>query len=215
VLRYRYYVSSTLVTGTAKEASAAWRLPAAQFEKLIANLTASLLTESSTIATALQNTGLPSAKIPAALVEAERLRHGLLADAGRGDLLKTIIDRVELGPNGLRMTLSLGPLMPAAAPPMHQQGCVLTREFPLQIKRRGVEMRFVIDGPDPQASNPDPVLLKEIKRAHRCFDALVCGRSGSVAELASAIAMSAACCRSPSWHRKSPRRSWRERSRPT
>src|ERR1700738_1350430 len=43
-------------------------------------------------------TGLPSADIPASLAEAERLRQSLLADAGRGDLLKTIIDRVELRP---------------------------------------------------------------------------------------------------------------------
>jgi hypothetical protein len=46
-------------------------------------------------------------------------------------------------------------------------------------------MRFVIDAPDPRATNPDPVLLKEVKQAHRCFDALVNGRIGSVAELAS------------------------------
>jgi hypothetical protein len=30
------------------------------------------------------------------MAKAERLRQSLLADAGRGDLLKTIIDRVEL-----------------------------------------------------------------------------------------------------------------------
>ena len=29
------------------------------------------------------------------MAEAERLRQGMLADVGRGDLLKTIIDRVE------------------------------------------------------------------------------------------------------------------------
>jgi hypothetical protein len=119
------------------------------------------------------------------LAEAERLRQSLLADAGRGDLLKTIIDRVELRPNGLRMILSLVPLTPAATPPNRLQGCVFTREFPLRIKRRGVEMRFAIDAPDPRATNPDPVLLKEVKRARRCFDALVSGRIGSVAELAS------------------------------
>jgi site-specific DNA recombinase len=67
---------------------------------------------------------------------------------------------------------------------MHELGCALTREFPLQIKRRGVEMKLVIDAPGPRATGPDPVLLKEIKRAHRCFDALVAGRVGSVAELA-------------------------------
>jgi hypothetical protein len=40
-------------------------------------------------------------------------------------------------------------------------------------------MRFAIDASDPRATNPDPVLLKEVKRARRrCFDALVSGRIG-------------------------------------
>jgi len=73
------------------------------------------------------------------MAEAERLRQSLLADAGRGDLLKTIIDRVELRPNGMRMILSLVPLTPAAAPPNQLRGRVFTRECPLRIKRRGVE----------------------------------------------------------------------------
>jgi hypothetical protein len=81
------------------------------------------------------------------------LRQSLLADAGRGDLLKTIIDRVELRPNGLRMILSLVPFTPAAAPPNRLQGCVFTREFPLRIKRRGVEMRFAIDASDTGGSS--------------------------------------------------------------
>jgi site-specific DNA recombinase len=83
------------------------------------------------------------------------------------------------------MILSLVPLVPASAQPIGQQDCVLTREFPLQIKRRGVEMKFVSNGPAPTATNPDPVLLKEVRRAHRCFNALVSGRIDSVAELAS------------------------------
>ena len=119
------------------------------------------------------------------MAEAERLRQSLLADAGREDLLKTIIGRVELRPNGLRMITSLVPLTPTAAPPNRRQGCVFTREFPLRIKRRGVVTRFAIDAPDPRATNPDPVLLKEVKRACRCFGTLVSGRIGSVAELAS------------------------------
>jgi hypothetical protein len=128
---------------------------------------------------------LPSADIPASLAEAERLRQSLLADGGRGDLCKTIIDRVEFRPNGLRMILSLVPLTPAAAPPNRLQGGDFTREFPLRIKRRSVEMRFATDAPDPRATNPDPVLLKEVKQARGCFGALVSGRIGSLAELAS------------------------------
>jgi hypothetical protein len=70
----------------------------------------------------------------------------------------------------------------------------------LRIKRCGVEMRFAIDPPDPRATNPDPVLLNEVKRVRRCFDALVSGRIGSVAELASLEGISdryEAVCRHP------------------
>jgi hypothetical protein len=45
-------------------------------------------------------------------------------------------------------------------------------------------MRLVIEGPPVSPTNPDPVLLKEIRRAHRCFQALVSGQVCSVAELA-------------------------------
>jgi hypothetical protein len=48
----------------------------------------------------------------------------------RGDLLKTIIDRVELRPNGLRMILSLVPLTPAAAPSNRLQG----RHIPTRVR---------------------------------------------------------------------------------
>jgi hypothetical protein len=41
----------------------------------------------------------------------------VLPDAGRGGLLKTRTDRVELRQNGLRIIVSLVPLTPAAAPP--------------------------------------------------------------------------------------------------
>ena len=77
-------------------------------------------------------------------------------------MLKTIIDRVELRPNGLQMILSLVPLTPAAAPPNRLQGCVFTREFPLRIKRRGVQ--------GSQASPPLPCRLGYRSRnaAHGC-----------------------------------------------
>jgi len=50
---------------------------------------------------------------------------------------------------------------------------VLTRDVRLRIKRRGVEMRLVVEGPSAAPAKPDLVLVKEIRRAHRCFQALV------------------------------------------
>jgi site-specific DNA recombinase len=183
--RYRYYVSRALVTGTAEQAPGAWRLPAAQIEHLIASLAANFLSERSEIATALEGAGVQPADIPEALHRAERYRDRLRSELERGDALKEMIDRVELSPDRLRVFLSLPSLLPASAQPIPEHASVLIREFPLRIQRRGVERKIVIDGPGPQATNPDPVLLKEIRRAHRCFDALITGRVGSVAELAS------------------------------
>jgi hypothetical protein len=45
-------------------------------------------------------------------------------------------------------------------------------------------MRLVIEGRSAAPKKSDPVLLKEIRRAHRCFEALVSGQAGSVAALA-------------------------------
>jgi site-specific DNA recombinase len=86
-----------------------------------------------------------------------------------------LIGRVELKPGILRLTIALEPLAGI------NEG--LTRDIPFKIKRRGVEMRLVIESDRPAASKADPTLLKEIVRAHRCFDALLAGKA-SIAELA-------------------------------
>src|SRR5690349_8740099 len=88
--------------------------------------------------------------------------HRLRSDVERGDALKALINRVELGPNRLRVLLSLGSFLPASGQPLHEHASVLVREFPLRIQRRGVERKLVIDGPGAGATDPDPVLLKEI-----------------------------------------------------
>jgi site-specific DNA recombinase len=80
--------------------------------------------------------------------------------------------------------LSAAALVPANPEAADAQEAVLVREISLRIKRRGVEMRLVIEGPSASPTNAYPVLLKEIRRAHRCFEALVSGQVSSVAELA-------------------------------
>ena len=45
-------------------------------------------------------------------------------------------------------------------------------------------MRLVIDSREPPPAKADPILLKEIARAHRCFQALLTRRVASIAELA-------------------------------
>src|SRR5437870_13292961 len=75
-------------------------------------------------------------------------------------------------------------LVPSIREALDAQEIVLIRDVPLRIKRRGVEMRLIIEGLSAVPRNADPVLLKEIRRDHRCFEALVSGQVRSVAELA-------------------------------
>ena len=132
----------------------------------------------------LENAGLEPEKVPAALAIADRLRHDLGRDAARGEALAVVVNRIELSPLRLRVILSAAALMPANPDATDAPEAVLIRDVPLRIKRRGVEMRLIIEGLSAVPRNADPVLLKEIRRAHRCFEALVSGQVRSVAELA-------------------------------
>src|SRR5229473_2643201 len=182
--RYRYYVSRPLVTETAKQHPGAWRIPATQLEHLIATEAAAMLAEPGAIAAVLENAGLEPEKVPAALAIADRFRDDLGRDAARGEALAVVVNRIELSPIRLRVILSAAALMPANPDAADAQEAVLVRDVPLRIKRRGVEMRLIIEGLSAVPRNADPVLLKEIRRAHRCFEALVLGQVRSVAELA-------------------------------
>lgn len=53
-------------------------------------------------------------------------------------------------------------------------------DFPMQIKRRGIEMRLLIGEP-PRA--PDQSLIKAVARAHSWFDELTKGTIKSLEEL--------------------------------
>jgi site-specific DNA recombinase len=138
--------------------------------------------EPGAIATVLENAGLGPEKVPAALAMAGRFRDALGRDAARGAALAAVVNRIELSPIRLRVILSAAALATREA--IDPEKAVLVRDVPLRIKRRGVEMRLVIEGRSASPTSPDPVLLKEIRRAHRCFEALVSGQVGSVAELA-------------------------------
>ncbi len=171
--RYRYYISNNLVTGTAEKPG--WRLPAAQIEKIVATEAATMLADHAAIGTALEKAGLPTDQISAAFNAADGYRKQLSSEAERDQALTTLINRVELRPDILRLAIALQTLAGIDEN--------LTRDIPLKIKRRGVEMRLVITSNRPPAAKADPTLLKEIIRAHRCFNALLAG-TASIAELA-------------------------------
>jgi site-specific DNA recombinase len=60
----------------------------------------------------------------------------------------------------------------------------ITRSFPMQLKRRGVELRLIVSDHNRSAATVDLPLLKAVARAHRWFDEISTGRASSLAEIA-------------------------------
>jgi DNA invertase Pin-like site-specific DNA recombinase len=180
--RYRYYISTPSMTSANNE-NGGWRVPAAQIEAIVAHEAARCLGDRATMALAFEQAGIAPDKLPVALTAADRHQRRLQSEAESAEALSHLIHRVELQPDSLRLSLALAPLFERHAPNPDPAALVITRDVPLQIKRRGVEMRLVIEDSQTPTSTVDPVLLREVARAHRCFDALLTGKVAALSEL--------------------------------
>jgi len=173
--RYRYYISQALTTKTKDDAPHGWRLPGREIEQTILRLIQSMLNDRGAVTTALQAAGIASHQITATL-------HA--ASAASKDSPAAIFDRflkrAELSQDGIRIILSL-----VALATNKEQVPILTRDIPMQLKRRGVEMRLVIEGANVSHANADPVLIKTIVRAHAWSEELLSGRAPSMDVIAS------------------------------
>jgi len=97
--------------------------------------------------------------------------------------LAVLVDRVDLGADGIRISIKL-PLEPVDNRVIHATTDLsLVRMIPMQMRRRGVEVKLVIGGDHEFSRSCDPVLLKLIARAHSWFDELVTGRAASMVEI--------------------------------
>ena len=182
--RYSYYVSPSLMAGSAKDTSRCWRLPAVQIEAIVASAAAQALEDRAEIARLIDEAGIDATNLPRLLHAAGDLRRRLLSETERAGTIALLVDRVELRQDELRLTISLASLCDGDGGTANDPPLTLEREVPLKIKRRGVEMRLVIESRGARAASVDPILLKEVARAHRCVRALLTGDVHNLASLA-------------------------------
>jgi site-specific DNA recombinase len=181
--RYRYYVSHKLIEGKADPAHRGWRLPAAEIEGMVNVGARQLLDDQTAILDAIQNAELVSNQIPEALRSAREWKSRLESDAESMSALALLVDRVDLSPDGFRIALKLPTQLGETTDTTIQTCIAVSRFVPMQIKRRGVELRLVFNSDRGKTRKADPALLKAIARAHRWFDDLVAGRVRSMAEI--------------------------------
>jgi hypothetical protein len=110
--------------------------------------------------------------------ETVTIRHGIQ----RGSIAS--IDRVDLIDAGIRISLKLRSSVPEEQPGANDSSLTITRVFPMQIRRRGFEMRLLIVGNRAPAPLADLALIKAIARGHLWADDLLTARVESVAALA-------------------------------
>jgi hypothetical protein len=181
--RYRYYVSSSLMKGTARKSERGWRVPALEIERNLAAAVAKILDERTAIVADVEQAGLGAYDITSILAVAAEWSARLRSEAEVSPALESLVERAELHQDGIRLSISL-PIStfgkPKASTTTHLS---LTRQIPLRVRRRGIEMRLVIGGGSGSAPRIDSTILKATARACRWFDDLVSGRAASMVEI--------------------------------
>lgn len=168
--RYRYYVSHHFTSGNAKGNKSGWRLPAQEIENIVLQAIRTILEDSPAIASALQEAGIEPFYIPLVLDNAAVLARKLSQPQHYTESL-ALLHKASLRADGIETTVSLTSLIPDAA---GVEVAAISRHIPIQMKRRGIEKRLVIEnGP----SRVEHTLTKALARAHAWHAEWMAGES--------------------------------------
>jgi site-specific DNA recombinase len=176
--RYRYYVSTSLVTGAGRKRSSGQRIPAGNLEGLVINRLRTFLADPGSIFDAVDSEA-HSSSAQGQLIERGRQiakeLGGQALDQVKA-LLLTLLCRVEIHSERIDITLSRSRLTELLAGSLdlemqqfhelpNRQGEMRTLTVPASLKRAGREMRLLVENADDQTS-ADPSLLRILARAH-------------------------------------------------
>src|ERR1035437_1422736 len=182
--RYRYYVSRNLIKGTSDSGRGGWRLPAPEIERTVASAAYTILSDQAEIAEAAHTIGAAESRLPSIFSIAAAWMKRLQSEVEVGAALTVLVDRVDLIDSGIRISLKLPNSITEEQHGTNATALTITRVFPMQIRRRGFEMRLVIQGSRAPAPLADLALIKAIARGRQWSDDLLAGRAESAALIA-------------------------------
>ena len=181
---YRYYISKRLMHEAHKHKDG-WRLPAKTLEEAIVTPITDILQDQRRLIDLLQMESqsvqaLTGLKARATIV-ATQLADGEPNEKKR--LLQEIIERIDLAPETIGITISRSGLAEAleTTPPEDKSPVTLT--VPIHLQRRGIENKLVIRGRNANPA-PDPKLCRLIAQARLWFDQLAAGDVENVKTIA-------------------------------
>ena len=97
-------------------------------------------------------------------------------------LFAELVTRVDISREGMQLSLEL-PIATSQSDEKSRDPISLSRVFPLEMKRRGIEMRMVLEG-DCKPSRFDRPLIKAVARARRWSNQVLSGQVPSIRAIA-------------------------------
>ncbi len=154
-----------------------------EIERNLAAAIAKVLDERTAIAADVDKFGLRTHDITTVFDAATEWSKCVRSESETATALSTLVERAELHLDGVRLSIKLP--LPASGPPKTSGSThlSLTRQIPLQVKRRGIEMRLVIGAGSASVARVDSAILKAAARVRGWFDDLVSGRAASMLEI--------------------------------
>src|SRR4029077_10993627 len=144
--RYRYYVSTALITEAGTDQSQGWRLPAQEIEDAVIRVLADALTSPALL---IERFGrVPNDQTRKMLDRAIRLAAVLKrSPAERAKVVRDLIEKVVIEENAItirmrRSSLSGGAVVPPSSE--NPSDSPIELEAPVNFRRRGTEMRLVL-----------------------------------------------------------------------
>jgi DNA invertase Pin-like site-specific DNA recombinase len=183
--KYRYYVSRNFPAQGLAPSRVGWRLPARELEDRVAAAVGEILGDESAVLEAAQKTDTNSSQVDRVLHAARTWRHRLQSEAEQTSAIGALVDRVELKSDGIRVSIKLPIAGAEKSRAQLPDQVAIARSFPMQLKRRGVELRLIVGDHNRSAAIVDLALLKAVARAHRWFDEISAGKASSLAAIAS------------------------------
>ncbi len=166
-----------------QDAEYGWRLSAPEIERSVSFAVQKMLADRNEIARACENADIDAERLPSILRSTQSWIARLCTKNEASSPLAELVGRVALSRDGIQVALKLALLATNDRNSAKLNHLGLTRFVPMRMKRRGIELRLVLEG-DRSPGRIDLPLLKAVARARRWSGELISGHVRSADEIA-------------------------------